>query len=437
LKINALEADSMMSKLKKKEYVIIDSRDSILYASGHLKNAINIDAYSKDAINKLEKYLNNNLFVVYCTNFSRSEKIIEYLNAQEYKGKIWYITDGINGWKENELPITNEYKYKFSTENLKPIIQIFGNASYDIDKKNYAYAFSRAHFGFSYTYNDRWSTKIILDRGRPTSINDISITDTAGNSLSVESQIQDGAYYTMFLKFASVKWYANKRLSIEAGAILQKHYITQERFWGLRYVAQTFQDLYWKIPSSDLGFIAHYKINSFLAIDAAITNGEGPRIKQDAFGKVKFSSGLNFTPTKNIQSRIYYHNKQSGLDSSATEQMFSVFTGIKIKEKLRIGGEFNYMQALYNQINANSFGFSIFSAYKLKHNTELFLRYDRLINEAQQQENYLSEENNTLIGGISFSPIEKIYFSLNYQGQFMNNDNKKKNMLLFSMEFAF
>ena len=42
--------------------------------------------------------------------------------------------------------------------------------------------------------------------------------------------------------------------------VLQNHYITQEKFWGYRYVAPTFQDKYYGIPSSDLGIIATLKL---------------------------------------------------------------------------------------------------------------------------------------------------------------------------------
>lgn len=58
---------------------------------------------------------------------------------------------------------------------------------------------------------------------------------------------------------------------------------------GYRFVAQTFQDKYWKIPSTDLGFIARYKINDFISVDAAMTNGEGPRVARDINGKGKKS----------------------------------------------------------------------------------------------------------------------------------------------------
>ncbi|MDA3853164.1 MAG: hypothetical protein PF444_02845, partial [Bacteroidales bacterium] len=232
------------------------------------------------------------------------------------------------------------------SKKLTPIVQVFGAASYNLETNNYGYSFGRAHLGFQYQFSEKWSSKIIIDRGRATSIGEITVSDADGNLLSVQNTSKEGAYYTMFLKFASLQWKVNDKFTLQGGAILQNHYISQERFWGLRYVAQTFQDLYWHIPSSDLGFIADYKFNTILSIDVAINNGEGPRKVQDAFGKVKFSGGVDVNATEKIQTRFFYHNRQSATNSEETEQLFSVFAGYKPVSKFRIGGEFNYMSRL-------------------------------------------------------------------------------------------
>jgi len=256
--------------------------------------------------------------------------------------------------------------------------------------------------------------------------------------LTVQNTSKEGAYYTMFLKFASLKWKANGKLTLEGGAILQNHYITQERFWGLRYVAQTFQDLYWHIPSSDLGFIADYKFNNVFSVDVAITNGEGPRKVQDAFGKVKFAGGIEVNPTEKIQTRFFYHNRQSKTNNEETEQLFSVFAGFKPTEKFRIGGEFNYMANLDNIDNLNSYGVSFYTAYKLTNKTELFARYDRLLYDVPNTISTSSNnDGNTIITGISHSPVKGVTLSLNYQGWLPDNDIKPKNRVLFSMECKF
>ncbi|MDX9908138.1 MAG: hypothetical protein RBS23_01660 [Mariniphaga sp.] len=327
--------------------------------------------------------------------------------------------------------------YHFDFKKLKPVVQVFGTASYNFDNNNYGYSFGRAHLGIQYQFNEKWNAKIIIDRGRATSVGELTVTDTSGNILTVQNTFVEGAYYTMFLKFASLQWIVNDKLTLEGGAILQNHYITQEKFWGLRYVAQTFQDLYWKIPSSDLGFIAYYKINNIFSLDIAITNGEGPRVKQDAFGRVKFAGGINVNPSQKIETRFFYQNRQSKTNSEKPEQLFSVFAGYKPTAKLRIGGEFNYMGNFENISNLNSYGLSFYSAYSLTNKTELFARYDRLLYEVLDNIPISNKEDgNTFMAGISHSPFKGVNLSLNYQGWLPDKvGNGDNNLVLFSMEF--
>ena len=328
--------------------------------------------------------------------------------------------------------------YSFDFNKLKPIVQVFGTAGFDLKSNQYGYSFGRAHLGFQYRFNEHWSTKIIIDRGRPTSFSDLTVADSMGNSLSVNYSYQEGSYYTFWLKFASLQWTVNEKLTIEGGAILQNHYITQERFWGLRFVSQTFQDLYWKLPSSDLGFIAHYKVSKVVSIDAALTNGEGPRIKQDVFGKVKFAGGIDINPSQNVQTRFYYHNRQSGVDSAGTEQMLSVFAGFKPSDKFRIGGEFNTMKNLNNVTNLDSYGFSFYTAFRFTDKTGLFARYDRLYYQGSDQTIGRVYGGNAIMTGISYSPVNGVNLSLNYQGWLTGEaTNQNHDRILLSMEYKF
>ena len=164
------------------------------------------------------------------------------------------------------------------THKGKPIIQVFGNFDYNATQgtqKKYGFWFGRAHFGYDYQFNNHFSGKIIIDAGRPTTVGQIEVTDTTGLNLNTSNTSKEGSYYTMTLKFASLEWKPNEHIKIQAGGVLQNHYITQEKFWGYRYVAPTFQDKYYGIPSSDLGIIAYFKINEKLGFDIAFTNGEG------------------------------------------------------------------------------------------------------------------------------------------------------------------
>ncbi|MGQ1788134.1 MULTISPECIES: hypothetical protein [unclassified Saccharicrinis] len=329
--------------------------------------------------------------------------------------------------------------HTFDFNKLKPIVQVFGNASYYFEDNYYAYSFTRAHLGLQYQFNKDWSAKVIIDRGRATTTGEITVTDSLGNQFNVRNTSKEGAYYTMFLKFASLQWRVNDQLTLQGGAILQNHYITQERFWGLRYVAQTFQDLYWKIPSSDLGLIAYYQVNDVISFDAAVTNGEGVRIAQDESGKVKLSGGININPTKKLQLRAYYHNRQAHDADLETEEMYAAFVGLQPSPKFKIGGEFNYMKHLSYTDNLNSYGYSLYSTYKPGPKTELFTRYDKLLYD--DPDHVIAENNsdgNKIIAGVSHSPIKGVNIALNYQGWIADHRyTDSENNILISMEFKF
>ena len=241
----------------------------------------------------------------------------------------------------------------------------------------------------------------------------------------------------MTLKFASLEWKPNKHIRLQAGGILQNHYITQEKFWGYRYLAETFQDRYYKIPSSDLGAIGYFTVNKKIAFDLAVTNGEGFRFDQDQHGKVKLAGGIDLILIKDLQMRLYTHQKMYG-DSiyNATEQLYSFFAGYRLMEKLRIGFEYNTVLS-YNGLNdLNSGGLSAFTSLDVYKGIELFARYDFLDNDYSEEDVTINGygDGNTLITGIHYNPVKGVNVSLNYQGWFEANTTTR-NHLLISFEY--
>jgi len=305
----------------------------------------------------------------------------------------------------------------------KPIVQVFGNFDYNATQdaqKKYGFWFGRAHLGYEYNFNNHFSGKIILDAGRPTTVGQIVITDTTGLSLNTSNNSKEGSYYTMTLKFASLEWKPNEHIKIQAGGVLQNHYITQEKFWGYRYVAPTFQDKYYGIPSSDLGVISYFKINEKIGFDLSLTNGEGFRFDQDAYGDVKIATGVDYFPVKGLQTRIYYDYSQSNNPLKPSEQtLYSIFAGYKFKQKFRIGGEFNYRENHLNITNHDLFGYSVFGACSIFKRIELFARFDKLQANTINNDIHNWCYQNTgkaYISGIHYNATNGVNISLNYQG---------------------
>ena len=85
--------------------LIIDGRTAEMFASGHLINAINIDADDPNLVLLLQEHVDEPLIVVYCTTDRRTGDIVETL-MKFYQGDIIYISDGIRGWQQNGLPVS-------------------------------------------------------------------------------------------------------------------------------------------------------------------------------------------------------------------------------------------------------------------------------------------------------------------------------------------
>ena len=306
----------------------------------------------------------------------------------------------------------------------KPIIQVFGNFDLNLGKdhgKRYGFWIGRAHFGYEHQFSEQFSGRIVLDVGRPTLFSQFS--EMGG--------YKEGSYYSVTLKFASLEWMPNEHIRIQAGSILQNHYITQEKFWGYRYLAPTFQDKYFGTPSGDLGIIGYFKVNEFLGLDLALTNGEGFRFDQDLFGDVKLAAGIDINPLEGLQGRFFYDYTQSNNPlKPADQQLFSGFIGYRHKKIFRAGGEYNYHKNHLNRPGEDIYGFSLFGSVSLFPNIELFARFDKVM------ANNIENKGNAYITGLHYSPVKGIHLSLNYQGWDPENGTLAyQHHLLLSFEY--
>jgi len=91
--------------LEDDDALIIDGRTADMFVSGHLNNAINIDADDLNLIELLQEHSHEPLIVVYCTTDRRTGDIVQAL-MEFYQGDIIFISDGIRGWQQNGLPVT-------------------------------------------------------------------------------------------------------------------------------------------------------------------------------------------------------------------------------------------------------------------------------------------------------------------------------------------
>jgi len=324
----------------------------------------------------------------------------------------------------------------------KVIVQVINRTNYQTDGTTgqYGMYINRAHFGYNYQFAPKWSGTVIVDAGRPTVFGNLNVTDVNGNPLTVSNNYQAGSYYTVGLKFSFLEYRPTSNLKLQAGGILQNHYITQEKFWGYRYILETFQDRYFGTPSGDLGFIAYYSPSKWLSIDAALTNGEGFRLNQDQQGKVKYAAGIDLKPIQNWVNRVYYDNSASSdLTKPAAQQLLSVFSGYRLPKVFRLGAECNYHFNHGNRSDENLYGVSVFGSWELSNHLEIFARYDNLqsnVSTAASNAWHVALDGQAYIAGIHFVPVKNVALSLSYQGwQPTDNGLKYKNTIALSTEF--
>lgn len=306
----------------------------------------------------------------------------------------------------------------FDFSRLKPIVHLFANAEYnpsDGVPKDYSFWMGRVMFGFQYQFGKHWTGRVLIDRTR-----------------------LPGSMNTMYVKVANLQWTPDERLSVEAGAINQNNFIPFEAFWGYRFVAETFQDRYYAIPSTDLGIAAYYRISKRFSLDAAITNGEGPRFDQDSAGRIKLAGGLNFFLNERFRARMFYHLKSSGEPGyTANEQLFNASIGYQAGDRARFGADFTYISGNLGAPGFTTFGGTLFGCVRLYKSLNYVIRLDRLIddNRSDLKAGYLVSQN-ALITGFSVSPVRGVTLCLNYQGSYrLSRELPPGHRLLFSFEY--
>jgi rhodanese-related sulfurtransferase len=99
------EAKIYIENYEPDSLLIIDGRTQLMFESGHLKNAVNINAFSENADQELTKYLDRKRILIYCTKSNRSRTIVNKLQLLDYAGEIVFVTDGITGWKNNDFEL--------------------------------------------------------------------------------------------------------------------------------------------------------------------------------------------------------------------------------------------------------------------------------------------------------------------------------------------
>ena len=85
-------------------FVILDVRTPAEFATGHIKNATNIDFRSKSFRDDLSTLTKSDVYLVCCRSGGRSRSALEMMKALDFRS-VFNMLGGITAWKAQNYPI--------------------------------------------------------------------------------------------------------------------------------------------------------------------------------------------------------------------------------------------------------------------------------------------------------------------------------------------
>jgi hypothetical protein len=280
------------------------------------------------------------------------------------------------------------------------IAEIFTDFHININDtaRHTGFALNRAYFGYRFLPGGNFSAQIIINVGSPEDL----VTGSTPHRYA-------------FFREASIAW-SDKRLTLTMGITNTKLFEFQQKFWGKRYVANTYQSINGYGFVADLGVTAEFKVNKVLQADLILMNGEGYNNLQ-VDDNLRLSLGLTITPAESLAIRLIGDiQKKDGL----WQPMAVGFIGFK-NDLITVGGEVSYKSNLDLNKGHHAWGISATGGLNITKKTEIFSRFDysssvRVPGDLLQW-NY-RKDGSLIIAGIqhTFSPNVKI--AVDYQGTY-------------------
>jgi hypothetical protein len=279
----------------------------------------------------------------------------------------------------------------------KPIAEIFTDfhINFNDTAKHTGFDLNRAYLGYHFMPGGKISAKIIINVGSP--------DDLAAGSLPRRYA---------FFREASLIW-SDEKLTVSLGITGTKIFEFQQKFWGKRYIANTYQSINGYGFVADLGLAVDYIFNDYLKADITVMNGEGySNLQHD--NNVRTSLGFTITPIKTIAFRLYGDiQKQEGL----WQPVLVAFAGFK-NELITIGGEISYKSNIDLVQGHHAWGVSATGGINLNEKWELFGRYDFIssviIGNDILKWNYM-KDGSFVVAGVQYTLSQNAKLALNYQ----------------------
>jgi len=302
----------------------------------------------------------------------------------------------------------------------KPTAEIFTDFHCNLDdsSKTTGFGIERAYFGYNFLPAGNFSGSIIINVGNP-------------DDISPESVRRRYAFF----REASIR-YTKDNLKISFGITDTHMFDFQQKFWGKRYVANTFQSINEYGYVADLGVSVEYKFNEKWRGDIEIMNGEGYSDIQLDNG-VKTSGGIIFTPVKQIAIRVY-----GDIENTQNRWRYTLtgFLGFR-NDLIMIGGEASYKSNLDMTGGHNAWGLTGTGGINIFQKTQLFARYDYTTSVIVPGENVqwnFQNDGRFAIIGLEYTFSENVKMALDYQGTYPYNTlNHFSDAIFVNAQFKF
>ncbi|MGD0581379.1 MAG: hypothetical protein ABR974_00385 [Bacteroidales bacterium] len=319
------------------------------------------------------------------------------------------------------ITIVSQLSFSQKDSISQPIVEIFTDFHVNLqknDSKTTGFSINRAYFGYNYAFDKNFYTVLLLNIGSP-------------DDLAAGSKPKRYAYF----REASID-YSDDRISFFAGMISTELFAFQQRFLGMRYLANTFQDRNGYGFDADLGAEVKFKFSDTFQADLSLLNGEGSSSLQ-LDNNLKSSLGLTFTPSHNTALRLYGDiMKLNGV----WQNTFLAFAGYKT-DKYFLGGEFNFKTSLDTINGHNAWGISATGGFSITEKWMIFSRYDisRSVVPAGVDGDWnFKKDNSFLIAGIQYRISKMIKVAADYQGIFPDDPAKTiSNMIYLNASLKF
>ena len=281
----------------------------------------------------------------------------------------------------------------------KAVAEIFADFHVNLNDTSSTTGFgvNRAYLGYNFIAENNFSALLIVNLGNPDDV----VTGTVRRRYA-------------YFREASIIW-SNDKLRMAFGLTDTRIFRYQQRFWGKRYLANTYQSLNGYGYVADLGFALDYKFNDVFSVDITVMNGEGYLEVQSDNG-IKSSAGLTITPDEHFAFRIYGDYEQKpGLE----EITGIIFAGYK-SNLITIGAEGSIKTNLDGISGHHAWGLSATGGINFTAKDEIFLRYDfstSVIPEGETEHWNEMRDGTFVIFGVQHTFTPNIKLSLDFQGR--------------------